>query len=123
MKKAFALTLLIVLCARPTFAQTHSSATVMQVVTANAAIAATVKATSSLNPATIGTKVTYTVNVTGSNNGSTPQGTVVVVGLTGTQTVNLVSGSATCSETPTAATPATGTAVTFTFNSSDGNFF
>jgi hypothetical protein len=102
-------------------AQTKSSATIMQVVTAPAPIAATVTLTSSLNPAEVGKKITYSGAVTGTNNGASPTGTVTVVGLTGTQTVTLsATGGYTCSETPTV--PSAGFKVIATYNG-DSNFF
>lgn len=103
------------------FGQTHSSATITQVVAANPAIPATVTIISSPNPSTVGKLVTYSGTVTGTNNGANPTGTVTVVGITGTQTVTIgAGGSYSCSETP--ATPTSGFKVTATFNG-DVNFY
>ncbi len=102
-------------------AQTKSSATITQVVTASPAIAATVTLASTPNPSVVGKTITYSGTVTGTNNGASPTGTVTVVGITGSQTVTLsTSGGYTCSETPTA--PTTGFKVIATYNG-DSNFF
>ena len=102
-------------------AQTKSSATITQVVTAAPAIAATVSLASSPNPSVVGKAITYSGTVTGTNNGASPTGTVTVVGITGSQTVTLnASGAYTCSETP--ASPTTGFKVVATYNG-DSNFF
>jgi hypothetical protein len=102
-------------------AQTKSSASITQVVTASPAVAATVALASSLNPASVGKLVTYSGTVTGSNNGASPTGTVTVVGITGSQTVTIgAGGTYTCSETPTV--PTTGFKVVATY-SGDSNFF
>ena len=102
-------------------AQTKSSATITQVVTASPAIAATVTLASSPNPSVVGKVITYSGTVTGNNNGASPTGTVTVVGITGSQTVTLnASGAYTCSETPIV--PATGFKVIATYNG-DSNFF
>lgn len=67
-------------------AQTKSSATITQVVTASPAIAATVTLASTPNPSVVGKTITYSGTVTGTNNGASPTGTVTVVGITGSQT-------------------------------------
>jgi hypothetical protein len=121
LKHIFALFVLCGLLGMPAFAQTHSSATVTQVVAASPAVAATVTLTSTPNPSVVGKTVTYSGTVTGTNNGASPTGTVTVVGLTGTQTVTLgTNGAFTCSETPTL--PTVGFKVVATYNG-DSNFF
>ena len=105
-------------------AQTQSSATITQVITAAPAVAASITFKSSGTPtgkntysSALGTTLTYSGTVTCS--GSTAAGTMTVVGLTGTQTVTLgTNGAFTCSETPTAVTPVAGISITATFNSS-----
>lgn len=107
-------------CALGAFGQTHSSASLKQIVNAAPPIAASVLLASTPNPSTAGEKVTYSGSVTGSNNGASPTGTVTVVGATGSQTISLTAGGAyTCSETITK----TGTyTITATYNG-DSNFY